>query len=122
MPHIIAHIINDNGEHQIWNFDDEGMAITHEAGETHAWPYPSARPTITLSGSGEFVSVESKSLDDGIANLVRYLTKRAIDAEDAQKAAETRAANARTAERASILALLKGDQEDHADECCDDHY
>ena len=100
MTHIITHIIHDDGKHELWNFDDEGMTIT------------SAPPTITLSGSGGYTAVESKSLDDGVAKLVAYLTKRANDAERDAKAAESRARNARAAERASILALLKGDQDD----------
>ena len=126
MTHIITHIIHDDGKHELWNFDDEGMTITHEAGETLPWPHPFATPTITLSGSGGYVAVESKSLDDGVAKLVAYLTKRANDAERDAKAAESRARNARAAERASILALLgdnrKGEPEDGCDSCsfCDD--
>ena len=115
MPHIITHIIHDDGKHELWNFDDGGMTISHEEGETYSWPHTSARPTITLSGSGEYVAIRSESLDDGIANLVTYLTKRATDAERATKDAESRAHNARNAERASILALIKGENEDELD-------
>ena len=119
MPHIITHIIHDDGKHELWNFDDEGMTITHEAGETLSWPRLSAPPTITLSGSGGYAAVESKSLDDGVAKLVAYLTKRANDAERDAKAAESRARNARAAERASILALIKGEDEDEPEDGCD---
>ena len=119
MTHIITHIIHDDGKHELWNFDDEGMTITHEAGETLPWPHPFATPTITLSGSGGYVAVESKSLDDGVAKLVAYLTKRANDAERDAKAAESLARNARAAERASILALLRGNGEDELEGGCD---
>ena len=119
MPHIITHIMHDDGKHELWNFDDEGMTVTHEAGEAFSWPHRSAPPTITLSGSGRYVVTESKSLDDGVAKLVAYLTKRANDAERDAKAAESCARNARAAERASMLALLRGDPDDTGEDECE---
>ena len=119
MTHIIAHIIHDDGKHELWNFDDEGMTISYEAGEVRTWSGTPTPTAITFSGSGGCVAVESKSLDDGIAKLVAYLTKRANDAERDAKAAESRARNARAAERASILALLRGNGEDELEGGCD---